>query len=382
MFNFNEKIIFKKFLLNNTYFFLFIIINLSLIVWIIQAINYLDFVTDDGHGFEIYFYYTILNLPKVFTKLVPFVFFISIFYTITKYEENNELKLFWINGINKTKFINVLIKYTLALFIIQILLTALISPFTQDKARSFLKKSNLDFFPSLIQEKKFIDTVKNLTIFIEKKNSNNEFENVYIKDELIGENNSKVIFAEKGKLEYDNNGKSFIKLFNGKLLNIGQERTIIFNFQETNFDLSNFVTKSTTFKKVQELDNRILFKCLKEFYIYKKVYQDENAMCDKNFIKEIKQEIYKRLIKPTYLFLIVVFSCFLLLKSNENQNYSKMKFVVFLFNIFIIILSEISVAYSGKSNFNTLFFTLLPILAFLLSYFILKNKLLTMNINK
>ena len=76
MFNFNEKIIFKKFLLNNTYFFLFIIINLSLIVWIIQAINYLDFVTDDGHGFEIYFYYTILNLPKVFTKLVPFVFFL------------------------------------------------------------------------------------------------------------------------------------------------------------------------------------------------------------------------------------------------------------------------------------------------------------------
>ncbi len=376
MFNFNEKIIFKKFLLNNTYFFLFIIINLSLIVWIIQAINYLDFVTDDGHGFEIYFYYTLLNLPKVFTKLVPFVFFISVFYTITKYEENNELKLFWINGIHKEKFIQVLIKYTLALFLIQLLLTALISPFTQDKARSFLKKSNLDFFPSLIQEKKFIDTVKNLTIFIEKKNPNNEFENVYIKDELIDESNSKIIFAEKGKLEYDYNGKSFIKLFNGKLLNIGKDRTIIFNFQETNFDLSNFVTKSTTFKKVQELSNIILYKCLKEFYINNEIYQDENAKCDENFIKEIKQEVYKRLIKPSYLFLIVILSCFLLARSNEHQNYSKMKITVFFLNIFVIILSEISVAYSGKNDFNTLIFTLLPILAFLTSYIILKNKIL------
>ncbi len=376
MFNFNEKIIFKKFLLNNTYFFLFILINLSLIVWIIQAINYLDFVTDDGHGFKIYFYYTLLNLPKVLTKLVPFVFFISIFYTISKYEENNELKLFWINGINKTKFINVLIKYTLAIFLIQIFLSGLISPFTQDKARSFLKKSNLDFFPSLIQEKKFIDTVKNLTIFIEKKNSNNEFENVYIKDELIDENNSKVIFAEKGKLEYDNNGKSFIKLFNGKLLNIGKERTIIFNFKETNFDLSNFVTKSTTFKKVQELSNVILYKCLKEFYINKNVYVDENAICEEDFIKEIKQEVYKRLIKPLYLFLIVVFSCFLLTKSNESPNYTKTKILVFLFNISLIILSEISVAYSAKSNLNTLLFILLPILTFPLTYLILRNKFL------
>ncbi len=376
MFNFNEKIIFKKFLLNNTYFFLFILINLSLIVWIIQAINYLDFVTDDGHGFKIYFYYTLLNLPKVLTKLVPFVFFISIFYTISKYEENNELKLFWINGINKTKFINVLIKYTLAIFLIQIFLSGLISPFTQDKARSFLKKSNLDFFPSLIQEKKFIDTVKNLTIFIEKKNSNNEFENVYIKDELIDENNSKVIFAEKGKLEYDNNGKSFIKLFNGKLLNIGKERTIIFNFKETNFDLSNFVTKSTTFKKVQELSNVILYKCLKEFYINKNVYVDENAICEKDFIKEIKQEVYKRLIKPLYLFLIVVFSCFLLTRSNESPNYTRTKILVFLFNISIIILSEISVAYSAKNNLNTLFFILLPILTFPLTYLILRNKFL------
>ena len=169
MLNFNEKIIFKKFLLDNTYFFLFVAISLTLIVWVIQAVNFLDFVSEDGHSFKVYFYYTLLNLPRIFSKVIPVVFFISIFYSLIKYEENNELKIFWINGINKIKFLNVLIKYTFLFFILQILLSGFLTPITQNSARSFIKNSNLDFFPPLLKEKKFIDTVDKLTIFIDRK---------------------------------------------------------------------------------------------------------------------------------------------------------------------------------------------------------------------
>ena len=129
MLNFNEKIIFKKFLTDTTYFFLFVSISLSLIVWVVQAVNFLDFVSEDGHSFRIYFYYTILNLPKIFSRVIPIVFFISLYYTIIKYEENNELKIFWLNGINKTKFLNVIIKYSILFFVLQIFLSTLIIKF-------------------------------------------------------------------------------------------------------------------------------------------------------------------------------------------------------------------------------------------------------------
>ena len=101
MMNFNEKIVFRKFLSDNTYFFLLCAMSLSLIVWIIQAVNFLDFISEDGHSFDIYFYFTVLNFPKIFKNILPVIFFLSLFYTISKYEENNELKIFWINGINK-----------------------------------------------------------------------------------------------------------------------------------------------------------------------------------------------------------------------------------------------------------------------------------------
>ena len=55
---------------------------------------------------------------------------------------------------------------------ISFLLSCFIVPSTQNKARSFIRQSNLDFFPSLIKPKKFIDTVENLTIFLDEKNGN------------------------------------------------------------------------------------------------------------------------------------------------------------------------------------------------------------------
>ena len=70
---------------------------------------------------------------------------------------------------------------TFLFFIFQIFLSSLLSPVLQDKARSFLKTSNMDFFPSLMQEKKFIDTVDKLTIFIENKSSAEEFENIFLR---------------------------------------------------------------------------------------------------------------------------------------------------------------------------------------------------------
>ena len=379
MMNFNEKIVFKKFLSDNTYFFLLCSISLSFIVWIIQAVNFLDFISEDGHSFDIYFYFTVLNFPKIFKNILPIIFFISLFYTISKYEDNNELKIFWINGINKIKFTNVLIKYTFLFFLLQIFLSTLLSPALQGTARSFLKKSNMDFFPSLLQEKKFIDAVDKLTIFIEKKNSTEEFENIFLKDE-IGTEKSQIIIAKKGFLK-EVNGKRKLILFDGKFLNTDNRKTTAFNFSQTEFDLSNYVTKSITHPKVQELNTYMLYRCTHSYYIDKIderffKYKNANILCSKGFIKEINQELFDRLIKPIYLFLITIISCFLLTRYKENHKYKFHKSYIFIYGILIIIFSEMSVNYVGKSFMNTIIFYMLPLFLGLSAYLTLRNKLI------
>ena len=49
-----------------------------------------------------------------------------------------------------------------------------------NKARSYIRSSNLDFFESVLKPKKFVDVVQNLTIYYEKKNENGELEKVVL----------------------------------------------------------------------------------------------------------------------------------------------------------------------------------------------------------
>ena len=56
-----------------------ILFTLAGIVWVVQSVNFLDLVVEDGHAFKVYFTYSFLSIPKSLTKLVPFTFFIFIF---------------------------------------------------------------------------------------------------------------------------------------------------------------------------------------------------------------------------------------------------------------------------------------------------------------
>ena len=50
-----KKLIFLKFAKDTSVFFLLMCLTIGLIVWTLQAVNYFDFVTQDGHGLKTYF---------------------------------------------------------------------------------------------------------------------------------------------------------------------------------------------------------------------------------------------------------------------------------------------------------------------------------------
>jgi len=362
-----KKLLFRKFLKDNLKLLTAIILSIGSIVWVIQSVGFLDIVTEDGHSFKVYFFYSLLNFPKIIHRILPFVFFITLFYQITKYENNNELLVFWIHGVKKIQLINIVIIYSIFLGLFQFILGGYISPIGQDKARSFIRGSNLDFFPSIIREGKFVDTVENLTIFIEKKNENGDFENIFLKDDTEGsvENKSQIIFAKKAKLINDENNRYF-KLFDGKLIKTQNNKIDVFEFKSIDFSLLKFATKSTTFPKVQEVNINILLKCL--------IYEAENKLnefkymtilgCNSNAVKNIKQEVFKRLYMPIYIPLIALMTCLLILKSKEDKTYRSLKFLIFFIIFFIIIISETSLRYSTVNNFGFLFFVFFPLLVF------------------
>ena len=78
-----KKLIFRKINKDTLYLFLLLCLSLGLIVWTIQAVNYLDYVTQDGHGLKTYLLYSVYNFPKIIHRLIPFIFFVSLFLILT-----------------------------------------------------------------------------------------------------------------------------------------------------------------------------------------------------------------------------------------------------------------------------------------------------------
>ena len=370
-----NKLIFRKFSLDIFSFFLIASFSITFIVWIIQAVNYLDLVSDDGHSLKVYFYYVALNLPKIFSKTIIFVFFISIFYVINKYNNANELIVFWNNGIKKIHFINFICKLSIFFLILQLCLNLLVIPKSQSLARQYIKDSNIDFLPKLISEKKFINVVKNLTIFVEEYKNDNVLNKIYI-NEKIGNNQSKIIVADSGKIIKKDN-QFFLRLYNGGITNINKKNSFALNFSETDYNLSNFSTKSTTHPKTQEIKSDILISCFKNFFI--SIYKNNNEVfknmkkktCEGRKLKSISDELYKRLILPLYTLVISLIAASLVVEP-KSRYFSKFhKINIFLVGSFIIVISQISLKFLLNSISMIYLVSLMPIIFLLLFYLLL-----------
>ena len=72
-------------------YFAVILFASTAVIWTIQSVNFLDLVTEDGHAFKIYLFYSFLTISKIITKLIPFTFLIASILTILKFEKDNEL---------------------------------------------------------------------------------------------------------------------------------------------------------------------------------------------------------------------------------------------------------------------------------------------------
>ena len=79
-----KKIIFKNFLRETTEFFILSSSAVTLIVWVIQAVNYLEFVTEDGHSFKIYFLLQFIVYLKFLVNCCLLCFFSQSFFYFDK----------------------------------------------------------------------------------------------------------------------------------------------------------------------------------------------------------------------------------------------------------------------------------------------------------
>ena len=360
-----KKILFRKLLIDYLTFAFFALISTSLVIWVFQAVNYLDIMIEDGRDYVVYLKFSLLNFPKIVSKILPFILFFSIFYVTIKYELNNELIIFWNFGVHKMQIINFIFLVSIFLMFLQIFLASFIVPVTQDSARSFLRSSSVNFYENFIKPQKFNDTIRGVTIYSEGKNIDGKLQNLYIKRELKN-NEYQITYAKSGEFKEISNTPVLV-LYNGATITTKNKDHSNISFSKSDFVLSNIETNTTTYIKTQEISSNKLIKCILIFYKSNKFATDVENCSSKNFYNILK-EFYKRFIIPIYIIILSLIPFFLILLSKESQNYNRIRLFTFLVGFAVIIFSETTIKFISSSIIQNIILSIIPIFLFFLIY--------------
>ena len=370
-----KKILFRKLLSDCLVFFLIALTSTSVIIWIFQAVNFLDIIVEDGRDYMVYINYSLLSLPKIISKIIPFAIFFSFYYVIDKYEMNNELMIFWNFGVEKIQLANFLIFFSILITIIQLILTIIVVPETQNLSRSLIRTSNVDFIDSFVKPRKFNDNISGLTIYAEEKFKDGTLKNLFLKKNASN-SDFQITIAKKG--EFKNlTGSQLLVLYDGQTINKVNNKITNFYFSKSDFNFNSLNTDVVTDDKIQETKTKDHIVCLNKYFnkdltfnSSQKTYINHN--CSKDTLDNLFQELYKRFVAPLYIPILILTCLFLIIFPKENKHYKKTKYLIFITGIFIIILSEIISRFVTNNFINNLNILIIPITIFIIFYISLR----------
>jgi len=204
--------------------------------------------------------------------------------------------------------------------------------------------------------------VKGLTLYSNSKDEFGNLKEIYLK-KGSGEN-FQITFAKEGRFKQIGKNQ-FLELNFGETISVINNKITNFKFRKTDFNLSNFDDNTTTYKKTQEVTTIDLVKCyhnLMNFNILKidKSFEVEN--CRNDNIDNIIKELYKRIIIPLYIPVLILISLLLIFKSKENINYPRYRILIFLIGFSTIILSETTIRLINADFIKNIKFFVIPLI--------------------
>ena len=361
--------IYQNFLFEILRTFFTIVLSLTLIAFTVRSVKFLELVVESGYPLNIYFQYSLLNLFGIAPKFIPFAFLLSIIAFIVKHINDKEFDVLWVSGVKKIKIVNLFSLASLIVVIFYLIFSIFFTPYALNKSRQLLNNDNLNSFLPTIDSSQFSDSFKGFTYIVEKK-INNEVKNIFLYDKgsnlkSLSSNpetsNDVTIIAKKGIVK-----SREIFLIDGQVISSKDNNTEneVFKFEQLKIDLKDLSTATVKLPKLQETSTAKLLSCFFKSH-------DNLRICNNEAEKEIIPLLIRRSVMPLYIPVLALICSFLLLKNFRNLS---KKSIIFFSTLFILILTELIIRYTGYNNILRIGYILAPFIMIFFFYSLLIYK--------
>lgn len=233
------------------------------VIWLTQALEQLDLMTNKGQTFTLFLQITWLVLPKFLSFIAPIAVLVASIYTLNSLNNDSELVIMTNSGAKPFSILKPLLVLASLVMIADSAVAHYFSPNARQQLRAFFTEINSDLISSVIKPGEFASINQGITFYVGSRDGNGIFKDVFVSDNR-DKTQTLTYLANLGAITRTTEGTFFV-LQNGTIHQRPKDRDSIsiIDYSSYAFDLSNFqraIPDALKFKKPSENFTPYLFK--------------------------------------------------------------------------------------------------------------------------
>jgi lipopolysaccharide export system permease protein len=271
--------------------FAMVLVSLTGVIWITQALRGIDLMTSQGQTILTFLGITSLVIPALVLIISPIALMIAISHTLNKLATDSEIIVMNAAGFSPIRLFRPFAYATCVVALLVAFIAAFLAPDGMRRLKQWDAEITADVLANILQPGRFAQLDQNLTIRIRERQPGGLLVGIFI-DDRRDPNMRVTIVADHGTVVKNDHG-SFLVLENGILqrLEVGKREPAMIEFASNAFDMSQYSKQG----------HDVAFG-IRERYIWELVAPAEDDQVYQQVPGQFRAELHDRFMAPIYPF--------------------------------------------------------------------------------
>jgi lipopolysaccharide export system permease protein len=270
--------------------FALVLISLTGVIWITQALRGIDLMTSQGQTIVTFLGLTSLVIPALILIIAPVALMIAISHTLNKLATDSEIIVMNAAGFSPFRLFRPFVYATIVVALLVAFIAAYLAPDGMRRIKQWDAEITADVLTNVLQPGRFAQLDQNLTIRIRERAPGGLLMGIFIDDRRDPKERISIV-ADHGTV-VQSGSNSFLVLEDGNLekFEAGKRDPAIVAFGRYAFDMSKFSQHGDVALGIRER------------YLWELVSPDENDPMYKQVPGQFRAELHDRFMSPIYPF--------------------------------------------------------------------------------
>jgi lipopolysaccharide export system permease protein len=269
--------------------FLLILVSLTALIWVTQALRDIDLMTSQGQSILVFIGITGLVIPQLVLVIAPVALVIAMAHVLNKLATDSEIIVMNAAGLSPWRLFRPFFSASIVVALLVAVIGAYVSPKCLRDLRRWATEVRADLVTNIVQPGRFITIEPGLVFHLRERQANGLLLGIFL-DDRRNPMEKTTVLAEKGEI-IENEQGTFLILVDGSLHRhqASQRDPNIVKFERNAFDLSQFTNPGQS-KTLS----------VRELYFWDLLSPSPDDPVYKQNPNRFVAELHERLIAPFY----------------------------------------------------------------------------------